>query len=149
MHWLVPNATHVFTEHSGHYSIFKRHTKTTAIYESLTDSNFLFTPTPSQSPARTSGCTGLNNGLFEENSQEILSFSQDRRSYCMGARTGGVQGIKWRTVLLQDGNVHASLRCAKFHQRYQSPGEVQSSQLSWQHGILSTSSPWVKRQGFC
>lgn len=47
----------------------------------------------------------------------------------MGARTEGSQGIKWRTVLLRDRNVHASLRCAKFHHRYQSPGEVKNSQL--------------------
>lgn len=51
----------------------------------------------------------------------------------MGARTEGSQGIKWRTVLLQERNVHVSLRCVKFHHRYQSPGEVQSSQLSRQH----------------
>lgn len=52
----------------------------------------------------------------------------------MGARTGGSQGIKWRTMLFQDRNVHVSLRYARFHHRNQSPGEVQSSQLSRQHG---------------
>lgn len=94
--------------------------------------------TPSQSPTGTSGCIGLNNGLFVWRKftgniklllrqERLLYGSQDRRKSRSQMENCASSGQKCT----------CSLRCVKFHHRYQSPGEVQSSQLSWQHG-----DPW-------
>lgn len=155
MHWLVPNAMHVFTERSGHYSIFKDITKEQPFIKVLLFLTSSSSPTPSQSPARTSGCTRLNNGLFVWRKfigNIRLLLRQERLLH------GGQDRRKSRNQM--ENYASSGQKCTCITQMCKVPPQIAESWWSKEQpialyphhgslGILSTSSPWVKRQGFC
>lgn len=112
-------------------------------------------PTPSQSPARTSGCTRLNNGLFVWRKfignirlllrqERLLHGGQDRRKSRNQMENYASSGQKCTCI---------TQMCKVPPQKPESWWSKEQPIALYPHhsslGILSTSPPWVKRQGFC
>lgn len=106
--------------------------------------------TPSQSPTGTSGCIGLNNGLFvwrKFTGNIKLLLRQERLLY--GSQERRSQGVKWRTVLLQDRNIHVHSDVWSSTTDTRVLVKYRAASCHGNMGILGTSSPWKKRQGSC